>query len=275
MQSLVNCVLDRSRGWPYALALTVATIALGEARLVAQPAAAPEFDVASVKPQPYTGQGSVGILVRGDTLDAEHVSLFSLVTFAYNLRDVQLSGGPAWMRSGLLASSELYQVIAKTTGNPPPPMEVFRQMLQTLLAERFQLRVHHVQKDLSIYNLVVGKGGPKLKESPADAKFNFVASSVGRLGVEVVATHMTMQELIDHQLVGYTARPIFDKTGLTAAYDFTLQFAVENYPVGLEPGPNDPPALTTAVQDLGLKLEPGTAPFDTMVIDHAERPPAN
>jgi uncharacterized protein (TIGR03435 family) len=86
---------------------------------------------------------------------------------------------------------------------------------------------------------------------------------------------MTMQELIDHQLAGYTDRPIFDKTGLTAAYDFTLQFTVENYPVGSEPGPNDPFPLSTAVHDLGLKLEPGTAPFDTVVIDHAERPSAN
>ena len=172
----------------------MAAIGLGDAQRVAQPAAAPAFDVASVKPQPFTGQGSVGIFVRGDTLDAEHVSLFSLVTFAYNLRDVQLSGGPTWVKSGVLASSELYQVIAKTTGDPPPPMEVFRQMLRTLLADRFQLRVHHVQKDLPIYNLVVGKGGPKLKESPADAKFNFVASAVGRLGVRIAATHMTMQD---------------------------------------------------------------------------------
>ena len=117
-------------------------------------------------------------------LDAEHVSLFSLVAFAYHLRDVQLSGGPAWVKSGVLVSSELYQVIAKTTGDPPPAMEVFRQMLQALLAKRFQLRLHHVSRDLPIYNLVVGKSGPKLKESPADAKFNFVASSVGRLGTK-------------------------------------------------------------------------------------------
>jgi len=87
-------MFDRPRRWPYALVWLVATIGLGDAQRVAQPAAAPAFDVASVKPQPFTGQGSVGIFVRGDTLDAEHVSLFSLVTFAYNLRDVQLSGGP-------------------------------------------------------------------------------------------------------------------------------------------------------------------------------------
>ena len=268
-------MFDGTRRRLYAFVWVVASIGLAHAQRPTQPAAAPEFDVASVKPQPFTGQGSVGIFVRGDTLDAEHASLFSLVTFAYNLRDVQLSGGPAWVKSGVLAYSELFQVIGKTTADPPPPVDVFRRMLQTLLAERFQLRVHHVQKYLPIYNLVVGKGGPKLKESPADAKFNFVASSAGRLGVRIAATHMTMQQLIDHQLGAYTDRPIFDKTGLGAAYDFTLEFAVENYPVGQEPGPNDPPGLITAVQELGLKLEPGTAPFDTVVIDRAAKPSVN
>jgi len=241
-----------------------------------QPAARPEFEVASIKPQPFAGQGSVGIFVRGNTLDAEHVSLDSLVMFAYNLREVQLSGGPSWAKSGVLISSELYQVIAKASGDPPPSTEVFRQMLQELLADRFKLQVRHVQKDLPIYTLVVNKGGPKLKESPEDAKSNLVVSSVGRLGVRIAATHITVKELIDRQLGGYTDRPIFDKTGLAAPYDFTLAFAVENQPAGQEAGPNDGTALVTAVQEqLGLKLVPATAPFDTIVIDHAERPSEN
>jgi uncharacterized protein (TIGR03435 family) len=95
-------------------------------------------------------------------------------------------------------------------------------MLQTLLADRFQLQVHHAQKDLPIYNLVVGKGGPKLKKSSEEEKFDFNALGLGRVGVRIVATHMTMQELIDHQLSIYTDRPIFDKTGLAAPYDFTV-----------------------------------------------------
>jgi uncharacterized protein (TIGR03435 family) len=203
--------------------------------------------------------------------------LFSLVAFAYNLRDVQLSGGPAWVRSDVLAHSELYQVIAKAPGDSPPPMNVFRQMLQGLLADRFQLRIHHGQKELPIYNLVVAKGGAKLKESPRrDERSNFQAFAIGRLGVRIVATDVTMQELIDHQLSGYTDRPIFDQTGLTAPYDFTLQIVVENSPPEQEISLNDPPALVSAVREqLGLKLEPSKAPFDTIVIDRAERPSEN
>lgn len=277
MCSLIASAFDRSMRRSLTLAGIMAAIALLDLHnSFAQSAPAPRFDVASVKPQAYTGQGSIGVVVRGDTLDAEHVSVFSLVTFAYNLRDVQLSGGPAWVKSGVLAYSELYQVIAKTSGDTPPPIAVFRRMLQTLLADRFQLRVHHVQKELPIYNLVVKRGGPRLKESPVDEKFDFVSSAVGRLGVRIVATHMTMQQLIDYQLGGYTDRPIFDKTGLASPYDFTLQFVVENPAPGQEAGPNDPPALVTAIQEqIGLKLEPATAPFDTIVIDHVERPSGN
>jgi uncharacterized protein (TIGR03435 family) len=100
-----------------------------------RPAARPEFEVASVKRQPYTRPGSVGVFARGNTLDAEPVSLDSLVMFAYNLRDIQISGVPSWARSGVLIDSELYQVLAKAPGDSPPLMEVFRQMLQTLLAD--------------------------------------------------------------------------------------------------------------------------------------------
>lgn len=195
MRRLILSRFHISQVWPLALAGIVATVALMYPHHgSAQSAFAAKFEVASVKPQPFTGQGSVGIFVRGDTFDAEHVSLFSLVTFAYNLRDVQLSGGPAWVKSGVLVSSELFQVIAKPSGDPPPPMALFRQMLQTLLADRFQLRLHHVQKDLPIYNLVVNRRGPKLKENPANAKFNFHTFGIGKLGVRIVATHMTMQE---------------------------------------------------------------------------------
>lgn len=151
-----------------------------------------------------------------------------------------------------------------------------RQMLQTLLAHRFKLQIHHAQKDMPTYNLVVNKGGPKLRESTAGVNSVLRVSSIGNLGVQIVATHTTVEQLIDRQLGSYTDRPIFDQTGLTAAYDFTLQFAVEKASPGIEAGPDEPPALVTAVQEqLGLRLEPGKAPFETIVIDHADRPSQN
>jgi uncharacterized protein (TIGR03435 family) len=125
--------------------------------------APPAFDVASVKSDPWGGNYSVGITVRGDTLTADHQCLYGLVEFAYNLRDDHLSGGPSWAKCGLLITSDLYQVIAKTSGDPPPPMAQFRLMMQTLLADRFQLQIHHIRKELPTYNLVVAARGPKMK----------------------------------------------------------------------------------------------------------------
>ena len=268
--------------WPLVIGVVLATSGSANPQGgSAQPASPAAFDVASVKPQPWTEQGSVGITVRGNTLDAEHVPLSSLVTYAYNLRDNRLSGGPPWVRcDGVLSSCELYQVMAKAPEGPPTPMDVFRRMLQQLLADRFKLQIHHREKELPVYNLVARKGGPKLRESPADAEPNFVVHGVGQFGIRLVATHKTMQQLVDSGFFIRNDRPIFDKTGLAAAYDFTLEFAVQDTPVDLSPGQaadrNDFPLLRTALQEqLGLTLEPGSAPFDTIVIDHVERPTAN
>jgi uncharacterized protein (TIGR03435 family) len=245
----------------------------------AQSVAAPEFEVASIKPQPWTGNGAVGIVTRGDTFDAEHVSLFDLVMFAYDMREAQISGGPAWVRKLVLADSELFQVIAKAPGDAPTPEADFRRMLQALLADRFKLRVHRGHEELKVYNLVVDRAGPKMKESEADTHPNFVTSSIGSYGISIKATHMTMTELIEHQLRLYSDRPIFDKTGLAASYDLTLEFAVRDVAEipapGQEAGISGGPPLAAAVRSLGLNLEPGKAMFDTIVIDHAERPAAD
>jgi uncharacterized protein (TIGR03435 family) len=238
----------------------------------------PVFDVASVKPQPWSNQNgsSLGVFVKGDTLNAEHCSLYDLVSYAYNLRDGHLSGGPTWANRAqmLLTQAELYQVIGKVSSTPPPSSEVFRQMLQGLLADRFQLKIHHVEKQLPIYNLVVDKGGPKMTPSAPDTKFSNHQSSLGPYAIRMNTTQLTMEKFVN-MAAGYAGRPAFDKTGLTGGYDFTLDFIPEtatgeaNLPAGV-------PSILTAVREqLGLRFEPSMGPFDTVVIDHAERPAAN
>jgi len=240
----------------------------------AQPLA---FEVASVKLQPWTGKGTetMNIWVEGNTLRAEHLSLYSLVEYAYNLKDFQLSGGPPWANSphALLTTMTLFQVIAKApASDPPPTIDQFRQMLQALLADRFQLQIHHVSKTLPTYNLVVNKGGPKLKPSSPDEKFAMHVSSGAAGGIRINATNVTIPRLVEAQLVVYVSRPIIDKTGLTAPYDFTFEFVPENR----DAAGGDAVSIFTALMDqLGLKLLPSTAPYDTVVIDHAEKPSAN
>ena len=104
----------------------------------------PAFDVASVKRQPWNTDGgsSLGVFIRGDTLDAEHCSLYDLVSWAYNLRDGHLSGGPTWANRAklLLIDAELYQVIAKVSANPPPSAEVSGRCCRRYSPTDFNLR---------------------------------------------------------------------------------------------------------------------------------------
>jgi uncharacterized protein (TIGR03435 family) len=237
----------------------------------------PAFEVASVKHDPWNGtNGFVGIRVRGDTLTAEHTCLYGLVEFAYNLRDGHLSGGPSWAQCvGLLVNSDLYQVIAKTSGDPPPSMDQFRLMLQALLADRFQLKVRHIQKDLPTYNLVVAPHGPKLKESAADAKYsmNQAARVNGGRSIRITATHISMAQLAE-QLWHFAGRPLFNHTALSGFYDFEIAFDTDTSD---SPGPESiGRTFAEALEkQLGLKLEPATGSFDTVVIDHAEKPSEN
>jgi len=240
-------------------------------------AQSPAFEVASVKAQPWNEGGFVGITVRGNTLTAEHICLYGLVEFAYNLKSEHLSGGPSWTKCGVLAFSELYQVLAKTTGDPPPSMDRFRLMLQTLLADRFQLQVHHVEKDLPTYNLVVAPRGPKLKASAADARFDMRQD--GRLNggrsLRITATHISMAELIA-QFEHFAKRPLFDRTGLSGFYDFEMEFDTDGPAVDGADADLVGQTFQTAIErQLGLTLEPGTASFDTVVIDRAVKPSAN
>src|SRR5579863_1240241 len=125
------------------------------------------FEVASVRPKPLEGT----VYRPGISISGTNVSLSgplpALVMTAYGLKEYQVLGAPAW--------SELYEIAAKAPGQNVPSREQARQMLQALLRERFQLKFHRESKDLPVYQLTVAKGGPKLKESAPDARFDMNA----------------------------------------------------------------------------------------------------
>jgi uncharacterized protein (TIGR03435 family) len=267
------------------LLLCAASVLIG-----AMAASPPAFDIASIRPQPWTNEGGVFVYVRGNTLYGEHADLYSLVDFAYGLRpdDLQLSGGPAWAKHGILSNvsgedSSLYQVIARAPEGPVPSTAQFREMLQTLLADRFQLRVHHAMKDMAVFRLVIAKDGPKLTESAAGAKNSLAMNDYGGKAFRMSAVHVPLSSLVE-ELAYATGRPVIDQTGLAGFYDFEIAWSprfansdVANDDVAADSAvdPQTPPVFTAVEQRLGLKLEPGTAPYDTVVIDHAEKPSAN
>ena len=130
-------------------------------------AAGPAFEVASVKAaapldrgQLLSGQMHVGMKIDAARVDIGSLSLADLIRVAYRVKSYQVSG-PDWM------ASERFDVLAKLPEGAS--REQVPEMLQALLAERFKLTVHRESKEHAVYALVVGKNGPKLKESPPDA----------------------------------------------------------------------------------------------------------
>jgi uncharacterized protein (TIGR03435 family) len=247
--------------------------------------AKPKFEVASIKLHPWTNEGRAGVFTHGNVLRAEHVDLYHLVEFAYGLPpdSYQLSGGPGWVRSGVLdnvsgAESLLFQVTAKAADGARPSVEEFRLMLQALLADRFQLRVRRAVKTIPVFNLVLTGDGPKLRESVPDTKES-LAMRDGRV-FRMRATHVPLAKLVVHlsNPSHGAGRPVFDRTGLAGLYDFEIEWARNDLnPSGSE---GQVPEVSgssvfSALKRLGLKLEPGTAPMETVVIDHAEKPTEN
>ena len=104
---------------------------------------APEI-LQSIQPQP------------GGRLTISNGNLRMLIRFAYNVDDTQISGGPPWI------DSDRYDIVAKGEGDATT--DQLRQMLQTLLSDRFCLKIHRESKELPVYNLVVAKSGAKLKQ---------------------------------------------------------------------------------------------------------------
>lgn len=223
------------------------------------------FDVASIKLHPEPITVSIDPMVRGRTVSGTASTLLDLVTNAYGVKYEQVSGGPGWIKS------LHYDVTAKAEGDGPLTNEQARRMMQALLAERFQLKLHRETRDAPMYALVVGKNGAKFKPSAPDAAANgFVRGANGVLHMEAIKG--TMEKLAT-QLSASAGRPVIDKTGLTGLYTFTLDWSPANRTLEVD---SQTPSVFTAVQEqLGLKLESTTGPLEMLIIDRAEKPSEN
>lgn len=251
----------------------LALLFVPNARAQSQPGARPEFEVASIK----LHQGSLtmsGLDISGARVSVYASTVAELIAIAYNIRDYQLTGVSGWVQS------DRYDVIAKAPVGIAPNVDQARQMLQTLLADRFQLKFHRETKEMTVFALVVGKNGPKLKEDAAGngvMRFN----PKGR-DVELVATGAPIDSLITAlpRMPGVD-HPVLDKTGLTGKYDFQLtltgfQLSMNPERQSIPAADSEGPSIFAALQDqLGLKLEPQKAAVEILAIDGVDRPSEN
>ena len=157
-------------------------------------------------------------------------------------------------------------------------MKEIDEMQQSLLADRFQLKAHFETREMPVYQLVLAKGGSKLKEEPDPTKHQFGVNSNGLRG------SATIHDLIDilECSADIGGREVIDQTGLTGVYDFSLKWtplqtaAAPGGGSGTAPSPDvEGASLFTALEELGLKLVPSKEPGQVLVIDHIERPSEN
>jgi uncharacterized protein (TIGR03435 family) len=238
----------------------------------------PSFDVATIKPSQPDAKGK-GFGFRAGHFVTFNTNVNDLIAFAYGLHAKQIIDGPAWF------GVDLFDIEAKPDAEGRPNLKQMGVMVQKLLADRFQLKFHHDQRELSVYVIGVANGGPKMTKStaaPNDPQ-GFGFRALGDLNVR----NMTMKDFASWMQSGVMDRPVVDQTGLTDRYDFQLkwtpdesQFAQFRGAGVTVPPPTDdakaPPSLYTAVgEQLGLKMGPAKAPDDVIVIDHVEKPSAN
>ena len=262
----------------------------------------PSFEVASIKLNRSLDGTMEGFYPPGK-VTFRYTTMKRLVAFAYFVKPFQVSGGPEWV------SSDKWDIDAKE----PDELAAQRRslsimqsrqkvglLLQSLLEDRFQLKVTHAKRELPIYALVVEKNGSKLHEAkPGDTYPSGLKGTndqpIGHGDTfqpgrgSLIAQGIPIQTLID-VLSFQLGRTISDQTGLKGKYDFNLRWTPDedspSMSVGQREaanalGPAAPPdssgpSLFTALQEqLGLKLESTKGPVDVIVIDHIERTSAN
>ena len=222
----------------------------------------PSFEVATVRPVDRTGQPGHGTFaVSGPRVSFTSYTLSGLIMYAYDVRNYQISGGPGWM------ASDTFTIVAKTEGESPRETAEIRKMLQSLLAERFGMKLHRETKEARVYVLTAAKTGPAL--TPSTARRTTMQMGPGHLMMGK-ATTAQMAALLSSVL----SRPVLDQSGLSGEFDFTLDSPDINMGrmVPLEDVPG--PSIFTAIQEqLGLKLVSEKVPVDYLVIDHVDRVP--
>lgn len=270
--------------------------------------ARPVFEVASIRPCTKADEAALADVSAsaggrggggaGNLGDAGNLRLLcrplavliaqAYLTFAngefHRLRVVNnpvVEGGPAWIRS------ERYTIQAKPQSPQSRPM-MAGPMMQALLEDRFQLKIHRASKTIPAYALVVGQSGPKLpltKGCPADmpqpppprAPGQPAGCNYQRFTDAGIDTYgWTMANLAD-VLGPYVNRIVIDKTGMTGAYDFHLDLPAPPSPdqVGNDALSDLPSAVMDSLKKVGLKLEEVKDTAEFVVIDHVERPTEN
>jgi uncharacterized protein (TIGR03435 family) len=281
-------------------ALTAALLVSLTIKAQSPPGATPKFEVASIKPipglHPPPDAFELGLMkprAQNGRFTMSNAPLSLLIQFAYNVKDTEFQGGPAWI------NSDRYEVVAKAEGDAT--LEQMRPMVQALLADRFKLALRRESKEVLVYELSVARGGPKIAASkegscvtpdpnnpPPRRDPNHPAPPINFCGGVRRALLSVAPERKD-RLEGFSIpmaklielisddvhRTVVDKTGFTEKFDLHLEFAPSDAminPAAEQPGVS---MFTALREQLGLRLEAAKRPVEVLAIDHVEKPSEN
>jgi uncharacterized protein (TIGR03435 family) len=262
----------------------------------------PAFEVASIRPSSeQQDQVTAGVRITGSQVRVGRMSVKDYLGMAYRVKPQQIEG-PDWL------GQQRFEVAATIPDGAP--LAQVPEMFQTLLAERFQLKVHRESKEFPVYVLGVAASGLRVKESPADASdappaaavnvtaggsaagvnIDFGRGSSFTLGNNRVEIKKMTMAAVAEALTRFFDRPVVDMTGVTGRYDMTLDLTPEDY-MGLllrsavnagvvlppqalrmlEGASSDP--LTGPLRDAGLTLQSRKSALDVIVVDSISKTP--
>jgi uncharacterized protein (TIGR03435 family) len=252
----------------------------------------PAFDVASVKRSARTESKGVGVRYsarggpgtsRPTHFECRGCPLALLIAKAYDLELYQVSG-PNWIED------DLFEIAATLPENTS--IEQFHRMLQSLLVERFRLKIRRETRDSPGYELSIGPGGSKLQEagspvdqpemtSPPQMKTDQEGFPILPPGMTIAMSNGRFRRHTQENIGGLArflslqlGKPVVDRTGLTSRYDITLSFVAPRLSQGQTDGPEIPgPTLSDAVSRTGLRLRSTKVQVDYVVVQSAERIP--
>ena len=226
----------------------------------------PDWDVVTVKPSDPNALGD-RIDQHGRHLTFSNETVEMMLVIGYNVQKNQIASAPDWVKT------ERWEIDGLSNMDGQMNLPQLQTMVRKALQERFGLKLHRDQREMTVYAITVAKGRPKIKANLSDpdgSPQDNGGASRGGVSKNFKNTSMSDLALV---LMFYTDRPVVDQTGLKGRYDFPLKWTTDEARTA---DPNAPPGLFTAIQEQdGLKLEPVKASAPVIVIDKIERPGAN
>jgi len=197
--------------------------------------------------------------LRGASVVFRNYVLGGILQIAFNVEDRLALEAPDWFYG------ERFDITAKVP-EEEASLDERRQMLQTLLMDRFGLAFHHETKMRAGFGLVISKNGPKIQPVP-DVGTHYNDNRPGKMQRQ----RTTIGDLAS-ALAYILRQPVVDETRMEGRYNVMLTYAPERGP-DASPADDGPSIFTAIEEQLGLKLEPRKLPVDIFVVDRCQRIP--